>query len=94
MLIQSNYDPTTLTYPLYICCAKYYSLKRRGRYTRRRAIALLLLEFVLSPDPVLFSAYNYQTKINLILYLRTRSLCNRRNDTESPYFLIMTFGEE
>ena len=64
MLIQSNYDPTTLTYPLYICCAKYYSLKRRGRYTRRRAIALLLLEVVLSPYLILFSPCNIQPKTN------------------------------
>jgi hypothetical protein len=48
------------------------SLERRGRYTRRNAIALLLLEFVLSPNLMLFSAFqisnihlsNVSTSIN------------------------------
>ena len=33
------------------------SLEGRGTYTRRSAIALLLLEFVLSPSLILFSAF-------------------------------------
>jgi hypothetical protein len=47
-----NYDPAT-----HPCIP---ALKGRGKSTRRRAIALLLLEFVPSPFQFLFSALNKQ----------------------------------